>query len=336
MSNIRNIATRAAVASALDTFKDSLSRLSGSGAHALIFQAIQPRGQNVLSKASSDCVVLFNTTSKRFVGTLPVGGIPFANWPGCERYGEADDKGVKPIPGEAYFCVADGKWYTPDSDSYDLVEIDPVVTRNTFFDDLLASLDVKPAGADGLYSLNGLTDITYKQMVDIVAAGRLDRDMVSGFYCRNTAIRTHLPANIHPSSAFIADYLFWFCENLEVVNESMIVPSDHTFAACPSLRKISCYSPNNDRRYDPSSFEGCVALEEIDVWNVSQQNIWLGDSPLLSFASVSGIVAKYGGAKLIQFTVHPEVYAKLTDESNAQWHPLLAAAEAKKIQFLSA
>ena len=32
-------------------------------------------------------------------------------------------------------------------------------------------------------------------------------------------------------------------------------------------------------------------------------------------------------------TVHPDVYAKLTDETNTEWHALLALAAEKNITF---
>ena len=35
----------------------------------------------------------------------------------------------------------------------------------------------------------------------------------------------------------------------------------------------------------------------------------------------------------ITITVHADVYAKLTDESNTDWHALMASAAAKNITF---
>lgn len=35
----------------------------------------------------------------------------------------------------------------------------------------------------------------------------------------------------------------------------------------------------------------------------------------------------------ITVTVHPDVYAKLSDETNAEWHALLAQAAEKNIIF---
>lgn len=41
------------------------------------------------------------------------------------------------------------------------------------------------------------------------------------------------------------------------------------------------------------------------------------------------------GDRAITVTVHPEVYAKLTDEANAEWHALVAQAAARNITFLT-
>lgn len=44
-------------------------------------------------------------------------------------------------------------------------------------------------------------------------------------------------------------------------------------------------------------------------------------------------MANAANTSAITITVHPDVYAKLTDESNAEWYAVLTAAAAKNITF---
>lgn len=47
------------------------------------------------------------------------------------------------------------------------------------------------------------------------------------------------------------------------------------------------------------------------------------------------MVTNAANTAAITITVHPDVYAKLTDEDNAEWHQILIDAEDKNIQFVT-
>ena len=57
--------------------------------------------------------------------------------------------------------------------------------------------------------------------------------------------------------------------------------------------------------------------------------------PLLSRESLNYTVENFTGSEEFTFTliVHPDVYAKITDESNAEWHALLEAASERNMTF---
>lgn len=81
-------------------------------------------------------------------------------------------------------------------------------------------------------------------------------------------------------------------------------------------------------------FKGCVSLREVHLCARNTQ-LYLADSPLLSSASVRRL-AEYRDTNLGQVltvTVHPDVFAKLTDETNAEWSAVLAKAAEKNITF---
>lgn len=78
---------------------------------------------------------------------------------------------------------------------------------------------------------------------------------------------------------------------------------------------------------------GCVSLVHIPISNL-HQNLCLGDCPLLSIESLSFLIANANnGTKAITVTVHLDVYAKLADPENMEWHKVLTDALEKNISF---
>ena len=119
---------------------------------------------------------------------------------------------------------------------------------------------------------------------------------------------------------------------LEVVkfvtpNNNAFTPSNvrNTFRYCESLRLI-------DGTIDLSGITGnirlcdvCPALEEIRIKNL-KSNIFFADSPLLSLTSIQYMVDNAANTTPITITLHPDAYARLTDE-------IITAATAKQINF---
>ena len=106
------------------------------------------------------------------------------------------------------------------------------------------------------------------------------------------------------------------------------------FNQCTSLRRIIgfvylTYAANSTK---DGAFKGCVSLE--DVWFVNlREDLNLQDCARLSLWTVNKLVEYANNSKAVTVTVHPDVYAKLTDESNTEWYAVLTAAAAKNITF---
>lgn len=105
------------------------------------------------------------------------------------------------------------------------------------------------------------------------------------------------------------------------------------FMGCTQLEEVigivditNC-SATEKARY---AFGGCQKLREIKLKSL-HVDISFADSPLLSLASLQYLVANAANTAPITVTVHPDVYAKLSDETNAEWHALLAQAAEKNI-----
>lgn len=185
--------------------------------------------------------------------------------------------------------------------------------------------------ATGLFSANGIGDITEAQARAIVAAGRMTNDNRNTLY-QGMNIRTHLPAQVH-FGVTSGDRTF-HNSAVEIVAISLFTPASNCFTNCRKLRSISIYNQGN---YGNDTFLGCTALESLSFYGNTQANrgINLRDSPLISLASLEMIVNKTQASQNTSgftLTVHPSVYAKMTaTDRDDGWTRLPALAAAKNI-----
>lgn len=182
-----------------------------------------------------------------------------------------------------------------------------------------------------MYLCNGL-GMSCAEARAVYAAGVMTNDNRTNLYA-NCDIRTHLPPRIH-TGVTTCNYTFRNSK-VEVVNASLLIPGTDCFRWCSRLRKVTLYAPNVSNQASSTTFKGCSALESIVVLStVYARSFSLADSPLINLASLQGIVGKaQAGSAAMTITVHPDVYAKLTDESNTEWHNILMDAMAKNISF---
>lgn len=205
--------------------------------------------------------------------------------------------------------------------------------------------------ATGYFELNGLTDITYAQAMEIMSS--------ASYWCRTPIgsmpsmsllnIRTAFPFGGYGNSlgAVALNSTFKNCEKLEavVVQNGNFTPLNGTFLGCKKLRKV-VLNTEYSTSFDNAAFYQCYALEELSVQAQILSNINLSPCSRLSVASASNITAK--GKSGISVTVHADVFAKLTgdmtneaaaaltDDEKAAWAAVLEAACAKNISFATA
>lgn len=105
------------------------------------------------------------------------------------------------------------------------------------------------------------------------------------------------------------------------------------FSECIKLKHILPYlSMENCNASE--MFYNCKSLESAKIKSL-KNSVSFAQSPLLSLESLRFTVDNrpdYFTSAII-ITVHPDVYAKLTDETNAEWHQVLIDAAAKNITF---
>lgn len=184
----------------------------------------------------------------------------------------------------------------------------------------------------GYYELNGLEDITEEQMGVIYADSVMQ--WASQYPMRTNRARTLFPT---PFTQIIS-YWYFGCPTLENIrvtqNGSVNSYNTNRFAAyCSKLKKImDVINITYDNRNPIVLFENDSLLEDFKI-KALHQNATIEDSPLLTLATVSYLIEEATNTAAITVSVHPDVYAKLTDSANTDWYAVNTAAQAKQISF---
>lgn len=191
----------------------------------------------------------------------------------------------------------------------------------------------------GLYELNGLTDITEDQMREIYlyTASRI-YDFNMSYTFSALYIRTNFPVNKRYMANREFTGTFFICRDIEVIYISdktgMVNSFNSPFYQCQSLREIMgeiIITPIKQVYFNP--FTDCRALTTFKLTGVSN-NLSLSASPKIDLASMKWMIDNANNISAITITVHPELYAKLTDETGApEWYALNQLAASRNIAF---
>lgn len=193
----------------------------------------------------------------------------------------------------------------------------------------------------GFYELNGLTDITEEQMREIYVKTSPAFSMKDKLACfvDLTKIRTNLP--ILDKSGYGTENIFAMfsgCTSLEVAyltRGGVFYASQcsRAFRSCRLLKTIlGALKFPTTIISTTDMFKNCLALVNVNI-NSINTSISFSDSPLLSLESLQYLITKAANTSAITVTVHADVYAKIQDESQTEWHALIEAAAAKQITF---
>lgn len=193
----------------------------------------------------------------------------------------------------------------------------------------------------GLFRLYDIDDIDYEEALRIdMLSGTpyVSRNKVASEYdstnnpMSQIAVRTLFPIGLNNADC---NNMFNAKKDLEVLSftgnhsTAVVAQAAGMFSACIKLRRII---GRLLLRSTKNAFDGCVSLEEVTLHTL-QESVSFADSPKLSLASLQYLVANAANTTPITITVHPDVYAKLTDEGNAEWHALIEQAAEKNIMF---
>lgn len=209
----------------------------------------------------------------------------------------------------------------------------------------------------GFYELNGLTDITEEEMLDIynVFHDYSIRDSIF-LYAYKTNVRTNLVPRINTfTNEAIAPVLsneFYYSSSLEVIRlcddtelfeRFGIHPKscDNMFAGCLKLKKIMGILFGDKLTKTHYMFGRCQQLADFRIKELNI-NISFEYSPLINYESVSYLIENAANTSAITVTVHPTTYSYLTGTAqpsaevggtSEEWQALLTTAQGKQISF---
>lgn len=201
--------------------------------------------------------------------------------------------------------------------------------RHAVFDDLWKAAGCTIGTGESKYLCNGIHH-TYEEAKYLYDLGHMRDGIANNFY-RDTKIKVNLPSLT--GSVVVGRYTFMSSKNLLKVDMQDFIPDIGAFRDCTALQSIRSYSPSVQSGSSQDVYLNCSALESITFTRMFELNLDLSYSPLLNLATCQLFVSKYSGSKAITIYVHPTVYAKLTDTSNAQWYAVMTQAVNKKIAF---
>lgn len=201
----------------------------------------------------------------------------------------------------------------------------------------------------GFYELNGLTDITEEQMRDIyLCTADLDKrnDWQGGIV--NKTFRTNLGFRTNTVYNYLNRTFNLFNALRENMNLEVLHVGPETYTPLKTYPFI--ISQLGDCFYQTSvkKIEGFIRF---DLQNVNltrlpliehirivqlKTNINFGASPNITLDSLQFLIQEATNTSAITVTVHADVYAKIQDETQTEWHALIASAQEKNITFATA
>lgn len=189
----------------------------------------------------------------------------------------------------------------------------------------------------GFFELNGLVDLSYKDMLEIDRYGVM-RARYNGCFYESTNIRTnHIPHGDVSVQSY--EHTFRYCRSLEVAHVRMMVNGDRTFLGCKNLRLIKSFHGIRENGITNDLFVGCDKLERIEGFAFAYMNkdctVNLQSVPRIDLWTLTKLVdskKEEWQQYAVTLILHPDVYAKLTDENaGPDWTELFAKAQAKNI-----
>lgn len=166
--------------------------------------------------------------------------------------------------------------------------------------------------------------LTYREAIKSLEAFTRWGTSPMDSYC--TDIKTNIPSITGSTRVYQNSF-----NRIEVVNLDKI-DADGLISSLngSNLKKVLNFKANYIER--ANNVFNAPALTDLQISGL-KISLDLSKCPLINLTSWQGLVSNAANTTKITITVHPEVYAKLTDESNAEWHTVLTDAEAKQITF---
>ena len=270
---------------------------------------------------------------------------------------EDSTRGVVPVTGKLYYCRADKAYYLWNG-SYMQPELAVMEEyRHQVFDDMwlaavgtYGSIDYthEEEGVKRPYYLNTLW-LTYEEAIKVMEAKPPRTPILTDYLNEDSGIRTNLPLKNMPSGGGGVDTdhvtisRAFNAPDLEVVNLNSnrfrfvgyhgFINAFYAAKLHTIIGNINFFNSNVVADGSSSNFTMFghalvnVKIDQLD------RNLRLV-SPVISLYSLQYML-QHSSAPTNGFTltVHPTVYAKITDTTNTEWHALLDLAASKNVNI---
>lgn len=326
------LATAAALASKQDTISDLESIRSGASAGAT---ALQPADIAAWAKqptkptyTASEVGALPSSTDYIKDAAVSQDGntLTLTKNDGTQVHFAPSGGGVQGVISQTQTWAADYSGYTMSSivrGTIPQANIDLFVNAGALFNQVT-----------GYFELNGLTDISYNEMLDIYReTGHLNNYNILAMKYSGTTIRTTFPlfANNKTNHGGIAvpkydlsgAFNFAQCEVVYYLNNNTLAKYRqiqyfyNAFNSCHKLKKIiGAISLRNTTEIE-KAFLLCESLEDVQLMCVSK-NISFANSSKLSNSSILYLLNNVEGNPTFSITVHADVYDRTEEDADIQ------------------
>lgn len=215
-------------------------------------------------------------------------------------------------------------------------------------------------GSSGLWELNGLTDLTDGDMLNVFLWSSYllnfpaDMSVMFSFAPLRTTFRavTDHDWNMHEGGVVMTRMCIGSAiEVLSLTNPDggsggvlLVSDASDAFSGCSALVRIAdCLDADNRAtNVFANAFNGCSALREVRIGNLNS-SLDFSSCPLITYDSVKFIVDNSRPSQSITITVHPTTWTYMSDPAAvipeeiggtyAQWRTMKSTAMTKRISF---
>ena len=152
------------------------------------------------------------------------------------------------------------------------------------------------------------------------------------FYYNKEKPRIYFPIHVMNATTMTFGSTFQSKKRLECFGISINYPVHltQTFHSCDNLRQV--FVKSNTEVTTKNAFSLCKNIELLKMQR-HRGDMDVSYSPLITLDSFQYNIDNSVNTEPATWVVHPDVYAKLTDEANAEWYAVNTAAQAKQIAF---
>ena len=200
----------------------------------------------------------------------------------------------------------------------------------------------------GFFEGNEVKDITTAQALKILEAGYIGLDSL-GSYANYTRLYLSLPTLLPITFvSYLSGISSISAKNIRLVSyytiqtgwsdsHPLTVSDSSCFLLYSSVKQVFGILDVASDKASSHFWNGLggKVLETLWVKNI-KKNINLSKHPNFRLDCLLYMIENAANTAAIVITVHPEVFAKIADENNEEWHALLTMAAEKNIQFASA